>query len=180
MFEATENCMKSILLPIIAVMVSSVGADASLVAHYHFDGDLKDATGKHNGHPVDPQHAPVFAPGRRGNAVVIEQPNAGIEAEHPDSVDFSKDFTIAAWVNVGCYYAELPILFKGHPDQTVAPDKHFGLFGNEGVNIAGAGQGEWITNFRESNGIVPNDGQGHHVAVTRSCLKTCRLAKSED
>lgn len=156
----------------IAVLVSSVSADASLVAQYHFDGDLKDATGSHDGHPVDPQRSPVFATGRCGNAVVIEEPNAGIEAAHPDSVDFSKDFTIAAWVNVGCYYAELPILFKGHPDQTVAPDKHFGLFGNDGVNIAGAGQGEWITNFRDSNGIVPNDGQWHHVAVTYRATET--------
>jgi hypothetical protein len=32
--------------------------------------------------------------------------------------------------------------------------------------VHGEGQGEWITNYRASNGLVPNDGGWHHIAVT--------------
>jgi hypothetical protein len=32
--------------------------------------------------------------------------------------------------------------------------------------VHGEGQGEWITNYRVSNGLVPNDGGWHHIAVT--------------
>ena len=102
---------------------------ADLVAHFRFDGDLKDVTGQHDGRPVDPKLAPSFAPGRVGNAVVIEKVNAGIELANPSVIDFSCDFTIATWVNVGNYYAEMPVLFKGRADLTAAPDKFFGVFG---------------------------------------------------
>ncbi len=57
------------------------------------------------------------------------------------------------------------MLFKGRADKTTAPDKFFGVFGIEGMQVHGEGQGEWITNFRASNGLVPNDGQWHHIAV---------------
>ena len=150
----------------IALLISGAIAHADLVAHFRFDGDLKDATGEHDGRPVDPKLAPSFAPGRVGNAVVIEKVNAGIELANPSAIDFSRDFTIATWVNVGNYYAEMPVLFKGRPDKTAAPDKFLGVFGIEGLQVHGEGQGEWITNFRASNGLVPNDGQWHHIAVT--------------
>ncbi len=149
-----------------ALLFAPLASRADIVAHFRFDGDLKDATGRHDGRPVDPKLAPSFAPGRVGNAVVIEKVNAGIELANPSAIDFSRDFTIATWVNVGCYYAECPVLFKGRADKTAAPDKHFGLFGTEGLQVYGEGQGEWVTNFGASNGLVPNDGQWHHVAVT--------------
>jgi hypothetical protein len=161
--------MNAITLPcaVAALLLAAApAARADLVAHFRFDGDLEDATGRHDGRPVDATLAPRFAPGRVGAAVVIEQANAGIEAANPAAIDFSRDFTIAAWVHVGCYYAECPVLFKGRAEKTAAPDKFFGLFGVEGLQIHGEGQGEWITNFRGSNGLVPNDGQWHHVAVT--------------
>ena len=141
-------------------------AQADLVAHFRFDDDLKDAIGQHDGSPVDPKLAPSFAPGRFGSAVVIEKVNAGIELEKPSAIDFSRDFTLATWVNVGNYYAEMPVLFKGRADLTTAPDKFFGVFGIDGMQVHGEGQGEWITNFRASNGLVPNDGGWHHIAVT--------------
>ncbi|MCX8496200.1 MAG: LamG domain-containing protein, partial [Akkermansiaceae bacterium] len=84
----------------------------------------------------------------------------------PSAIDFSRDFTLATWVNVGNYYAEMPVLFKGRADLTAAPDKFFGVFGIEGLQVHGEGQGEWITNYRASNGLVPNDGGWHHIAVT--------------
>jgi len=158
--------MKTFFTLTLALLLAPLGVDVGLVAHYRFDGDLKDATGQHDGRPVDPKLAPSFAPGRVGSAVVIERANAGIEVANPSAIDFSRDFTIAAWVNVGCYYAECPVLFKGRPDKTTGPDKHFGLFGNEGLQVYGEGQGEWITNFRASNSLLPNDGQWHHIAVT--------------
>lgn len=158
--------MKKLVTLTALLLAALPDAHAGLVAHYRFDGDLKDATGRHDGRQVDPKLSPSFAPGRVGNAVVIERANAGIEAASPSAIDFSRDFTIAAWVNVGCYYAECPVLFKGRPGKTSAPDKFFGLFGIEGLQVHGEGQGEWVTNFRASNGLVPNDGQWHHVAVT--------------
>jgi pyruvate/2-oxoglutarate/acetoin dehydrogenase E1 component len=61
--------------------------------------------------------------------------------------------------------ADVPVLFKGRADKTTAPDKHFRLHAYDGVQICGEGQGTWITNFRASNGLVPNDGQWHHVII---------------
>jgi hypothetical protein len=164
--NAKEPTLKRILTLLTALLLAPLGVDAGLVAHFRFDGDLKDATGRHDGKPVDPKLAPTFAPGRVGSALVIERANAGIELANPSAIDFSRDFTIATWVNVGNYYAEMPVLFKGRPDKTAAPDKFLGVFGIEGLQVHGEGQGEWITNFRASNGLVPNDGQWHHVAVT--------------
>jgi hypothetical protein len=159
--------MKTTFPLLIVLLVGSIcPARADLVAHFRFDSDLKDVTGQHDGRPVDPKLAPSFAPGRVGNAVVIEKVNAGIEAANPSAIDFSRDFTIATWVNVGNYYAEMPVLFIGRADKTAAPDKFFGVFGIEGLQVHGEGQGEWITNFRASNGLVPNDGGWHHLAVT--------------
>ena len=158
--------MKTTLTLLTALLLAPLAARADLVAHFRFDGDLKDATGQHDGGPVDPKLAPSFAPGRVGTAVVIEKVNAGIELANPSAIDFSRDFTIATWVNVGNYYAEMPVLFKGRADLTAAPDKFFGVFGIEGLQVHGEGQGEWITNYRVSNGLVPNDGGWHHIAVT--------------
>jgi hypothetical protein len=158
--------MKPTLTLLTALLLAPVAAHADLVAHFRFDDDLKDVTGQHDGRPVDPKLAPSFAPGRVGNAVVIEKVNAGIELANPSAIDFSRDFTIATWVNVGNYYAEMPVLFKGRADLTAAPDKFFGVFGIEGLQVHGEGQGEWITNYRASNGLVPNDGGWHHIAVT--------------
>jgi hypothetical protein len=158
--------MKTILTLATLLCCVLPAARAGLVAHFRFDDDLKDAAGQHDGRAVDPKLAPTFAPGRVGNAVVIEKVNAGIELANPSAIDFSRDFTIAAWVNVGNYYAEMPVLFKGRADLTAAPDKFFGVFGIEGLQVQGEDQGEWITNFRASNGLVPNDGQWHHLAVT--------------
>ena len=157
--------MKSYIALLAALMLASP-ARADLVAHFRFDGDLTDATGQHDGRLVDPKLAPAFAPGRFGGAVVIEKVNAGIELANPSAIDLSRDFTIATWVNVGNYYAEMPVLFKGRAELTAAPDKFFGIFGIEGMQVHGEGQGEWITNFRASNGLVPNDGGWHHIAVT--------------
>ena len=124
--------MKNPLLLLTALLLGSFSpAQADLVAHFRFEGDLKDVTGQHDGRPVDPSLAPTFSPGRVGSAVVIEKVNAGIELANPSAIDFSRDFTIATWVNVGNYYAEMLVLFKGRADKTTAPDKFFGVFGIE-------------------------------------------------
>jgi hypothetical protein len=167
--------MKKIIksgLSLLGGLLLAAPAHADLVAHLRFDGDLKDASGRHDGRPVDAKLAPAFAPGRVGGAVVIEKINAGIELANPSAIDFSRDFTIATWVNAGNYYAEMPVLFKGRLDKTTEPDKAFGLFGWDGLSIQGEGQGEWISNFRASHGLVPNDGSWHHVVVTYRAAKT--------
>lgn len=148
------------------MLAAASSAGGGLVAHYRFEGDLQDATGGHDGRPVDARHTPRFTPGRVGAAVVIEGANAGIEVANAAAIDLGRDFTIAAWVNVGCYHAECPVLFKGRANKTAAPDKSFGLLGVDGLRIDAAGQGDWITTYRDSHGLVPNDGQWHHVAVT--------------
>ena len=158
--------MKSTFTILTALLLAPMAARADLVAHFRFEGNLKDVTGQHDCRPVDPKLAPSFAPGRVGNAAVIEKINGGIELANPSVIDFSRDFTLATWVNVGNYYAEMPVLFKGRADLTTEPDKFFGVFGIEGMQVHGDGQGEWITNFRASNGLVPNDGGWHHIAVT--------------
>ena len=166
-----NKVIKSALSLLVGLLLAAP-AHADLVAHLRFDGDLKDASGRHDGRPVDPKLAPAFAPGRVGGAVVIEKINAGIELANPSAIDFSRDFTIATWVNAGNYYAEMPVLFKGRPDKTTEPDKAFGLFGWDGLSVQGEGQGEWISNFRASHGLVPNDGSWHHVVVTYRAAKT--------
>jgi hypothetical protein len=101
--------MKRILALFVALLLVPVVARADLVVHFRFDDDLKDATGQHDGCPVDPKLAPSFAPGCVGSAVVIEKVNAGIELANPSMIDFS----LATWVNVGNDYAEMPLLLKG-------------------------------------------------------------------
>ena len=93
---ATLPCrIKATLTLLTALLLGSLPpARAELVAHFRFDSDLKDATGQHNGRPVDPKLAPSFAPGRAGKAVVIEKVNAGIELANPSAIDFSRDFTV--------------------------------------------------------------------------------------
>ena len=107
-----NKVIKSALSLLVGLLLAAP-AHADLVAHLRFDGDLKDASGRHDGRPVDPKLAPAFAPGRVGSAVVIEKINAGIELANPSSIDLNRDFTIATWVNAGNYYAEMPVLFKG-------------------------------------------------------------------
>jgi hypothetical protein len=68
--------LKPIFTFLAALLLAPPPARADLVAHFCFEGDLKDATGQHNGRPVDPKLAPSFAPGRAGKAVVIEKVNA--------------------------------------------------------------------------------------------------------
>ena len=71
--------LKSVLKPVFlrsaltALLLAPLAARADLVAHFRFEGDLKDVTGQHDGRPVDPKLAPSFAPGRAGKAVVIEK-----------------------------------------------------------------------------------------------------------
>jgi hypothetical protein len=59
--------MKRTLYLLIALLFSGAIAQADLVAHFRFDGDLKDATGQHDGRPVDPKLAYSFATGRVGS-----------------------------------------------------------------------------------------------------------------
>ena len=82
--------MKQTLTFLTALLLATSSAHADLVAHFRFEGDLKDVTGQHDGRPVDPKLAPSFAPGRVGNAVVIEKVNAGIELANPSAIDFSR------------------------------------------------------------------------------------------
>jgi hypothetical protein len=170
-----NKVMKS-ALSLLAGLLLAAPAHADLVAHLRFDGDLKDASGRHDGRPVDAKLAPAFAPGRVGGAVVIEKINAGIELADPSSIDLSRDFTIATWINVGNYYAEMPVLFKGRTDLTAEPDKFFGLGIRDSLQVYGEGQGSWIARFRTSNGLMPNDGQWHHVAVTYRAAQSPHFA----
>jgi hypothetical protein len=151
---------------------------AGLKAHYRFDGDLNDAAGKHHARPVDPKVAPTFELGRCGDALLIERANAGIEVTSPEAIDFSRDFTIAAWVNTrlaSCPY-ERTILFKGHREGFTHPDKHLSLFGDKGILLYAGGQGGWGTSFAATHKIEVNDGEWHFVAVSYDADKEPHLA----
>ncbi len=151
---------------------------AGLKAHYRFDGDLNDATGQHHGKPVDPKVAPTFGLGRCGDALLVESANAGVAVTRPEAIDFSRDFTIAAWVSAylgGCPY-ERTILFKGHRDGFAHPDRHFSLFGDKGILLYAGGQGAWGTSFAATHQMEVNDGKWHFVAVTYSAGKEPHLA----
>jgi hypothetical protein len=149
-----------------------------LKAHYRFDGDLNDATGRHHGRPSDPKVAPAFGLGRCGEALLVENADAGVEVANPEAIDFSQDFTIAAWVSAylgSCPY-ERTILFKGHRDGFAHPDKHFSLFGDKGILIYAGGQGGWGTSFAASHHIEVNDGKWRFVAVTYTADREPHLA----
>ena len=70
--SSPKNCVPARLT---ALLLAPLAAHADLVAHFRYDGDLKDVTGRHDGRPVDPNLAPSFASGRVGKAVVIEKVN---------------------------------------------------------------------------------------------------------
>lgn len=76
------------------MLVAAAGARGGLVAHFRFDGDLEDATGGHDGRPVDAKHTPRFTPGRVGAALVIEQATAGIEVANPAAIDLGGDLVL--------------------------------------------------------------------------------------
>jgi len=149
-------------------VVATRPAYADLKAHYRFEGDLNDATGQHHGKPVDPKVEPAFGWGVYGDALLVESANAGVEVTRPEAIDFSRDFTIAAWVStrLGSGPYERVILFKGHSDGFVSPDKHFSLFGDKGILLYAGGQGSWGTSFAATHQIEVNDGKWHFVAVT--------------
>jgi hypothetical protein len=90
------------------LLVPVVSAHAGLVAHFRFDGDLKDPAGRHDGKPVDPKLAPSFSPGRMGSAVVMEKGNEGSALANPSTIDFSRDLALAPCVNVenSLYFAD--------------------------------------------------------------------------
>ncbi len=153
-------------------------AHAGLKAHFRFDGHLNDTTGQHHGRPVDPKVVPTYRLGRCGDALLIESANAGIEITRPEAIDFSRDFTIAAWVSTylgACPY-ERTILFKGHRDGFARPDKHFSLFGDKGVLIYAGGQGGWGTSFAATHHIEVHDGKWHFVAVSYNARKKPHFA----
>ena len=159
-------------------VVATQPAYAGLKARYRFDGDVNDAAGQHHGRPCDPKVAPTFGLGRCGDALVIETANAEIEVASPEAIDFSRDFTIAAWVSAclgSCPY-ERTILFKGHCDGFAHPDKHFSLFGDKGVLIYAGGQGGWGTSFAATHQVEVNDGKWHFVAVSYSADEEPHLA----
>ncbi len=159
-------------------VVGSRPAYAELKAHYRFDGNLKDATGQHHGRRVDPKVAPAFGLGRCGDALLVEWANAGIEVTKPEAIDFSRDFTIAAWVSayLGSGPYERTILFKGHRGGFAHPDRHFSLFGDKGILLYAGGQGSWGTSFGATHQIEVNDGKWHFVAMTYNASKEPHLA----
>jgi hypothetical protein len=152
------------------VAVSGESAQAELVLHYRFDGNLKDATGQHVGATLDPSVTPTFRPGRCGDAVLIQSVAEGIQIASPESIDLSRDFTIVAWVKMrsGPGSFERPILFKGHAERFESPDRHFSFYGNQGLLLYAGGQGSWGTSFAATHEIEANDGHWHCVAASYS------------
>lgn len=164
-----------VLASLLFVATRPVSAD--LMAHYRFDGDLKDAAGQHHGKPVDPKVESAFGWGVCGDALLVKSANAGVEVTHPAAIDLSCDFSVAAWVNTrfGSGPYERTILFKGHRDGFASPDKHFSVFGDKGILLYAGGQGSWGTSFAATHTIDVHDGKWHFVAVTYSVSREPHL-----
>ena len=170
------SCRAFVLGSLFVVATQPTYAD--LKAHYRFDGDLKDATGRHHGRPCDAKVAPTFGMGISGDALLIESAAAGVEVAGAEAIDFSRDFTIAAWIGTALdsYNSERPILYKGHSDRFTGPDKHFSLFHHQGILIYAGGQGGWGTSYAATHDIDIYDGQWHFVAVSHNASEEPHLA----
>lgn len=80
----------------------SVPAWADLVAHYTFDVDARDETGRHNGELIDGAFAGVEDPEGERDTGVLELDGATgyVAVPDDDQLDLMDNFTLAAWINV--------------------------------------------------------------------------------
>ena len=169
------SCWAFVLGSLFVVATQPTYAD--LKAHYRFDGDLKDAAGQHHGRPCDATVSPTFGMGMSGDALLIESADGGIEVTGPEVIDFSRDFTIAAWVStmLGSRASERPILFKGHSDRFAGADKHFSIFHDQGILIYAGGQGGCGMSYAATHEIEVDDSQWHFVAVSHNASEEPHL-----
>lgn len=71
-------------------------ADTGLVAHYKFDGDLKDSSGKENNGSQEGSEI-IFVDAKSGKGAKFDGASY-ITVEDNDSLDLEKDFSIAVWI----------------------------------------------------------------------------------
>jgi hypothetical protein len=155
------------------VTMAASTVSAGLIAHFRFNGTLNDEKGNHHGRLRDEFGVPLFEPGKHGDALRIESVATSVELANPNTIDFSRNFTIAAWVKTTAT-GERIVIYKGDPDsfgRAGDPSKQFqvyggGGFGGPGLFFHSAGSGAFGTSFAESHGISVNDDNWHHIAFT--------------
>jgi hypothetical protein len=87
---------------VFAVDGSKVEAsDEGLVAHYTFDGDLKDATGSNNGQ--EGSGSITFVDGKIGKGAKFDG-ESHFEVENSDSLQLTRTFSFSVWL-----YRESPL-----------------------------------------------------------------------
>lgn len=145
----------------------AIPSNAGLVAHYRFNDTLDDETGAHNGTTGE---SPAFDTGVAGNALVLGSPDTIVDLSNPQSLEFGKDFTVAAWVQT-THPGEEVVIYRGDPDHFVAPALQFNVQAAK-IFLYGADQGNFGSSFP---GVSINDGEWHHLAISFSAASTPHL-----
>lgn len=148
--------------------VRAVGAEPDLarglVAHYELDGDATDALGASNGEATEL----VGAPDRHGVGGAATQFGVGsfIEVQNPEALNVERDFSIAAWVDIGDLGGDWYTIFeKSDPERGGHSRYGFWLHGrNPAVCFEAADNSRQPC--LEADVEVPLDGW-HHVAAVR-------------
>ncbi|MCL5099486.1 MAG: LamG domain-containing protein, partial [Candidatus Omnitrophica bacterium] len=157
------------------VFLTAGSVPGALEAHYRFNGNLRDETGRHDGKLCDPKSSPRFDLGKSGEALIIDSFGSAVEVANPGGIDLSRDFTIAAWINT-VFAQEEVVVFKGHANGFKVPDKQFNLMGGQGPFIYAEDQGQWGASYEATHRIHLDDGNWHHVAVTYRSSQTPHFA----
>ena len=82
--------------------VHSTPAWADLVAHYTFDVDARDETGRHDGELIDGAFAGVDDPlsDRATGVLELDGATGYVAVPDDDQLDLTDNFTLAAWINL--------------------------------------------------------------------------------
>src|SRR4051812_29025170 len=88
-----------------------------LVAHYRFNDTLTDETGQHSASMAG---LPEFDAGQEGSALSISTADHILKLANPQTLDFGKDFTVAAWVQT-THPGEQVLIYRGDPAHFAGP-----------------------------------------------------------
>lgn len=91
--------------------ITKRSSSKSLVAHYKFDGDLKDSSSYGNDGKVSKGNI-TYVKGKFGEAAKFDG-KSYVEVLDSDSLDLEKTFTISVWLCKEEVYNDVPVLSKG-------------------------------------------------------------------
>lgn len=163
-----KSSLRSTLIALgLLLIMAAPSTRAGLVAHLRFDGSLNDETGNHHGAS---QETPGFDLGKDGEALVLGSVESVVELANPQALEFGKDFSVAVWIQT-THGGEEVVLYRGDPDHFTSPALQLNVQAAR-FFLYGADQGSFGAGFA---GIIANDGDWHHLAVTYSVSTTPHL-----